>query len=297
MARSSHSVVAEEGDWATPDWVLDVRAATDAQVCVCVCAGVCVCLCVCVWLCVVVCVCACVCVCVCARDFEGQGLRSTPPPTRRWVGGATAASTTLVRQTACWHEQLWSAGWIGKCCPLCAQVRSGAVAERVAVEGVMLQVRGAYELKAGRGSRALAARARGGLALHACRLLPPCLPFFDLDFTVLLRALLGCPQALRPQPPPIPPCPSQRCRPAPVTSLRVTLQYAVDTQLDELLARLFRALTEPPLALNPYPKLVHMIRVHAARLDLWRVRARACVCLCLCVCVCGRLCACARRES
>ncbi|KIY99848.1 hypothetical protein MNEG_8111 [Monoraphidium neglectum] len=48
------------------------------------------------------------------------------------------------------------------------------------------------------------------------------------------------------------------------------LQYAVDTQLDELLARLFRALTEPPLALNPYPKLVHMIRVHAARLDLWR---------------------------
>ncbi|KAI8469832.1 MAG: hypothetical protein J3K34DRAFT_511818 [Monoraphidium minutum] len=50
----------------------------------------------------------------------------------------------------------------------------------------------------------------------------------------------------------------------------VMLQYAVDTQLDALLSRLYAELTAPPLALNPYPRLVAAVRAHAARLDLWR---------------------------
>lgn len=54
----------------------------------------------------------------------------------------------------------------------------------------------------------------------------------------------------------------------------VMLQYAIDTKLDELLASLFAGFTSPPLALNPYPRLVHMMRVQAARLDLWRVSAQ-----------------------
>lgn len=33
MERASHTALAEEGDhWAAPEWVLDVRAATEAQV-------------------------------------------------------------------------------------------------------------------------------------------------------------------------------------------------------------------------------------------------------------------------
>lgn len=54
----------------------------------------------------------------------------------------------------------------------------------------------------------------------------------------------------------------------------VMLQYAVDTKLDELLSTIYASLTEPPLVINPYPRLMHYIRAHAARLDLWRVSLR-----------------------
>lgn len=38
------------------------------------------------------------------------------------------------------------------------------------------------------------------------------------------------------------------------------LQYAVDTKLDELLSTLWLRLTDPPMPLNPYPRLMHIIR-------------------------------------
>ena len=38
------------------------------------------------------------------------------------------------------------------------------------------------------------------------------------------------------------------------------MQYAVDSRLDELLARLWQAVTEPPMAINPFPKVLHVIR-------------------------------------
>ena len=40
----------------------------------------------------------------------------------------------------------------------------------------------------------------------------------------------------------------------------VMLQYAVDTKLDELLSSLWLQLTKPPLSLNPYPRMMHIIR-------------------------------------
>jgi hypothetical protein len=52
----------------------------------------------------------------------------------------------------------------------------------------------------------------------------------------------------------------------------VMLQYAVDCKLDVLLSSVYASLTQPPMPLNPYPRLLHFLRAHAARLDLWRVR-------------------------
>ncbi len=51
----------------------------------------------------------------------------------------------------------------------------------------------------------------------------------------------------------------------------VMLQYAVDSQLDLLLARVHDAVNSTPLPANPYPAVLHLLRAHAARLDLWRV--------------------------
>lgn len=49
------------------------------------------------------------------------------------------------------------------------------------------------------------------------------------------------------------------------------LQYAVDTKLDLCLSSMYEAVTKPPLPLNPYPRLLHILRAHAARLDLFQV--------------------------
>jgi hypothetical protein len=38
------------------------------------------------------------------------------------------------------------------------------------------------------------------------------------------------------------------------------LQYAVDTQLDRLLADVWLRVTEPPMLQNPYPRLMHFLR-------------------------------------
>lgn len=40
----------------------------------------------------------------------------------------------------------------------------------------------------------------------------------------------------------------------------VMLQYAVDTQLDRLLADVWARVTEPPMLQNPYPRLMHFLR-------------------------------------
>ncbi|GFR42144.1 hypothetical protein Agub_g2993, partial [Astrephomene gubernaculifera] len=45
-----------------------------------------------------------------------------------------------------------------------------------------------------------------------------------------------------------------------VSAEGVMLQYAVDCKLDELLATLWQVMTDPPLPLNPYPKLLHLLR-------------------------------------
>ncbi|WIA30633.1 hypothetical protein OEZ86_000711 [Tetradesmus obliquus] len=50
----------------------------------------------------------------------------------------------------------------------------------------------------------------------------------------------------------------------------VMLQYAVDAKLDVLLSSLYGSVTQPPMPLNPYPRLLHFLRAHAARLDLWK---------------------------
>lgn len=52
----------------------------------------------------------------------------------------------------------------------------------------------------------------------------------------------------------------------------VMLQYAVDTQLDLLLGRVYALLTTPPLPRNPWPRVLHLLRAHAARMELWKVR-------------------------
>jgi hypothetical protein len=49
------------------------------------------------------------------------------------------------------------------------------------------------------------------------------------------------------------------------------LQYAVDTKLDILLSSVYASVTQPPMPLNPYPRLLHFLRAHAARFDLWKV--------------------------
>ena len=49
------------------------------------------------------------------------------------------------------------------------------------------------------------------------------------------------------------------------------LQYAVDTKLDVCLSNIYEAVTKPPLLLNPYPRLLHIMRAHAAKLDLFQV--------------------------
>jgi hypothetical protein len=51
----------------------------------------------------------------------------------------------------------------------------------------------------------------------------------------------------------------------------VMLQYAVDTKLDLCLSNIYEAVTKPPLPLNPYPRLLHILRAHAAKLDLFQV--------------------------
>jgi hypothetical protein len=38
------------------------------------------------------------------------------------------------------------------------------------------------------------------------------------------------------------------------------LQYAVDTHLDELLAAIWLQVTNPPQPLNPYPRVLNIIR-------------------------------------
>jgi hypothetical protein len=53
------------------------------------------------------------------------------------------------------------------------------------------------------------------------------------------------------------------------------LQYAVDAKLDTLLSSIYASVTQPPMPLNPYPRLLHFLRAHAARLDLRKVRLRA----------------------
>jgi hypothetical protein len=56
----------------------------------------------------------------------------------------------------------------------------------------------------------------------------------------------------------------------------VMLQYAVDTKLDVLLSSIYASVTQPPMPLNPYLRLLHFLRAHAARLDLWKVRCSCC---------------------
>lgn len=51
----------------------------------------------------------------------------------------------------------------------------------------------------------------------------------------------------------------------------VMLQYAVDTKLDVCLSNIYEAVTKPPLLLNPFPRLLHIMRAHAAKLDLFQV--------------------------
>lgn len=46
----------------------------------------------------------------------------------------------------------------------------------------------------------------------------------------------------------------------------------MESKLDELLAGLWAALSEPPLAANPYPALLGLMRARAAKLELWKVR-------------------------
>lgn len=50
----------------------------------------------------------------------------------------------------------------------------------------------------------------------------------------------------------------------------VLLQYAVDTKLDMCLSNIYEAVTRPPLPLNPYPRLLHILRANAAKLDLFQ---------------------------
>jgi hypothetical protein len=54
------------------------------------------------------------------------------------------------------------------------------------------------------------------------------------------------------------------------------LQYAVDTKLDLCLSAVYEAVTRPPLPLNPYPRLLHILRAHAAKLDLFQVTRQLC---------------------
>lgn len=53
----------------------------------------------------------------------------------------------------------------------------------------------------------------------------------------------------------------------------VMLQYAVDTKLDLCLSNVYEAVTKPPLPLNPYQRLLHILRAHAAKLDLFQARS------------------------
>lgn len=110
-----------------------------------------------------------------------------------------------------------------------AQVRAGALAERVCAEGVMLQVGSACGWAGG----CVQCQVTSTL-YHAWRLV----------------------QAL--------PYANERCRSYPVAA-----QYAVDCRLDELLAAAWRLVTEPPLPANPYPRLIHLLRCAwvAARLS------------------------------
>ncbi|PNH08736.1 hypothetical protein TSOC_004689, partial [Tetrabaena socialis] len=54
-----------------------------------------------------------------------------------------------------------------------------------------------------------------------------------------------------------------------VSAEGVMLQYAVDSKLDELLATAWQFVTDPPMPLNPYPKLMHLLRSRAVKMELW----------------------------
>ncbi|GLI65138.1 hypothetical protein VaNZ11_008596, partial [Volvox africanus] len=54
-----------------------------------------------------------------------------------------------------------------------------------------------------------------------------------------------------------------------VSTEGVMLQYAVDTKMDELLAKIWLVMTEPPLPVNPYPRLLQLLRTQATKLELW----------------------------
>ncbi len=45
----------------------------------------------------------------------------------------------------------------------------------------------------------------------------------------------------------------------------VMLQYAVDTHMDQLLAALWLQITQPPMPVNPFPKLMNLIRRERGR--------------------------------
>ncbi|KAF5834756.1 hypothetical protein DUNSADRAFT_8444 [Dunaliella salina] len=47
------------------------------------------------------------------------------------------------------------------------------------------------------------------------------------------------------------------------------LQYAVDVHLDETLSMLWHQVSQPPQPLNPFPKLMHIVRSRAAKMELW----------------------------
>jgi hypothetical protein len=85
--------------------------------------------------------------------------------------------------------------------------------------------------------------------------------------TTLLCHLTTRPPTFLPARPPARPCPLPRARQVRTGAVAgrvavegVMLQYAVDTQLDRLLADVWLRVTEPPMLQNPYPRLMHFLR-------------------------------------
>lgn len=50
----------------------------------------------------------------------------------------------------------------------------------------------------------------------------------------------------------------------------VRLRYAIDTHLDDLLARVYRGATEAPLLPNPFGKVMSIIRSEGCKMELWQ---------------------------